>query len=88
MYVYFIGLNHRLNELMHANKIPKHFSCDIIYIPYMLANIIISVLLPFPHFVLFLLHVVHFVNDPNKMYSPNCVVVLKRFIALFSRILF
>lgn len=49
---------------MQSSQAP---SCYIIYTENVLANIIISVLLPCPHFVLFLLEVIYFVNDPNKI---------------------
>lgn len=69
---------------MQSSQAPSR---HIIYTQNVLANIIISVLLPCPHFVLFLLDVICFVNDPNKMYCLNCTSALKRCIALYSIIL-
>lgn len=58
-------LNGITSQITWANacKALKHLPCHIIDTQYMLANIIPSILLPFPQFVLFLLDVIYFVSD-------------------------
>lgn len=69
---------------MQSSQAPSR---HIIYRQNVLANIIISVLLPYSHFVLFLLDAIYFVNDLNKMYCLHCTGALKRCIVLYSIIL-
>lgn len=84
VYVYLVGLIHRLNEPVHA-KLLRTFPSQEIHTQYTLASVIISVLLSCPRFVL--LDVICFVSDPIKMYCLNCTSALKRFILLYSIIL-
>lgn len=85
----YLCILYRINSQItwaNACKALKHLPCHK-NIQYMLANIITSILLPFPHFVLFLLVVICFVSDPNKMYCLNRVSALKRFTVLYPIIL-